>query len=132
MKAEQIIPAVVKGVILLIAAWALYFIWSERPATARVEIPPPPANVLVDVTTIQRATLHGYVSAYGTVVPGPAMNDQPAGGASISAPYSAVVESVLCAEGQLVKKGQVLFLLDARSVDPQRKLLEITARSMGR
>ena len=74
-------------------------------------------EVAVHVGKITRATLHAYVTAYGTVEPEPATRDKAAAGARIASPFAGVVNEVKCYEGQQVKKGDVLFRLDSRIAD---------------
>jgi len=78
----------------------------EKPETA----------VPVHVAKITRATLRGYITAYGTVEAEPP-GERPAASARVAAPVPGVVTAVKCAEGQHVEKGAVLFQLDSRAAD---------------
>lgn len=120
MAPPRLTAAIVKLVTLLIIAGALYFLWTERsPQTQsnEEESTVGPTNVAVQVGTIQRLTMHGYVTAFGSVQPSPASADQPAANASVSVPWAAQVAQVSCYEGQHVEQGQVLFTLDGRAAD---------------
>lgn len=74
-------------------------------------------EVPVHVGKITKATLHSYVTAYGTVEPEPATKDKPAAGARVASPFAGVVSEANCYEGQEVKKGDLLFRLDSRAAE---------------
>jgi membrane fusion protein (multidrug efflux system) len=71
-------------------------------------------DVGVHVGQIVRATLHRYVTAYGTVEPEPPGPGRPAGGAVIAAPTGGLLTEIACSEGQSVAKGALLFRFDTR------------------
>ena len=71
-------------------------------------------DVGVHVGQIARATLHRYITAYGTVEPAPPVAGRPAGGAIIAAPVGGILAQIACAEGQTVAAGTLLFRLDTR------------------
>jgi membrane fusion protein (multidrug efflux system) len=106
-------------VVLIICLGAVaglaWLVWFKR---AKPEEPekPPNTDVPVHVAKITRATLRGYVTAYGTVAPEPA-GERPAASARVSAFVAGVVTQVKCVEGQGVEKGAVLFQLDTRAAD---------------
>ncbi|MGD0614536.1 MAG: HlyD family efflux transporter periplasmic adaptor subunit, partial [Verrucomicrobiota bacterium] len=67
-----------------------------------------PTLVSVQTGKLKRATLHQYVTGYGTVEPAPATVNEPAAGASLAASIAGVVARVNVVEGQHVEKGDVL------------------------
>ncbi len=71
-------------------------------------------DVGVHVGQIVRATLHRYVTAYGTVEPEPPGGGKPAAGAVISAPVGGILAEIACTEGHAVERGALLFRLDTR------------------
>jgi membrane fusion protein (multidrug efflux system) len=71
-------------------------------------------DVAVHVGKIVRATLHRYVTAYGTVEPEPPGEGKAAAGAYLSAPVGGILADIRCAEGRPVERGTVLFRLDTR------------------
>lgn len=71
-------------------------------------------DVAVHVGKIVRATLHRYVTAYGTVEPEPPGDGRPAAGAYISAPVGGILTEVKCVEGRGAERGTLLFKLDSR------------------
>jgi membrane fusion protein, multidrug efflux system len=71
-------------------------------------------DVAVHVGKVVRATLHRYVTAYGTVEPEPPGDGKPAAGALISAPVGGILTEIRCTEGRPVERGAVLFRLDSR------------------
>jgi membrane fusion protein (multidrug efflux system) len=71
-------------------------------------------DVAVHVGEVARATLHRYVTAYGTVEPRPALDGAPAAGAMITPFVDGVVSSVEVVEGRRVARGTILFRLDSR------------------
>jgi membrane fusion protein (multidrug efflux system) len=73
-----------------------------------------PTDVAVHVGKIVRATLHRYVTAYGTVEPEPPGDGKPAAGALLSAPVGGILTEIRCTEGRPVERGGVLFRLDSR------------------
>jgi len=71
-------------------------------------------DVAVHVGKVVRATLHRYVTAYGTVEPEPPGDGKPAAGAFLSAPVAGILAEIRCTEGRPVERGAVLFRLDTR------------------
>jgi multidrug efflux pump subunit AcrA (membrane-fusion protein) len=72
------------------------------------------ADMAVHTGTIQKATLHRFVTAYGKVDPEPAMPGRAPADAEVASPVAGVVAHIDCLEGQRVKKGAALFRLDSR------------------
>ncbi len=116
-----ILAAVCGGIILTGASRALADA-DDKPAAEEKVV----TEVSVQTGKITAATLHGYVSGYGTVEPAPATADQPAAGAQLAAPSAGVVKIVNVVEGQQVSKGDVLVELNspavAAEVERQKKL----------
>jgi membrane fusion protein, multidrug efflux system len=90
-----------------------------------------PTIVTVQTGVLKLATLHRYVTGYGTVEPAPATAEQPAAGAQLAAPSAGVVAKVNVLDGQPVEKGAVLMELNsgtataesaAQEVERQKKL----------
>jgi membrane fusion protein, multidrug efflux system len=71
-------------------------------------------DVAVHVGKVVRATLHRYVTAYGTVEPEPPGDGKPAAGAYLSAPVGGILAEIRCIEGRPAERGAVLFRLDTR------------------
>ena len=71
-------------------------------------------DVGVHVGKVVRATLHRYVTAYGTVEPEPPGGGRSAAGAIISAPVGGILTEIACTEGRAVAPGELLFRLDTR------------------
>jgi membrane fusion protein (multidrug efflux system) len=129
------------GLIIVIIAAVAGLVWLILFKTAPhvEEEAKPDTEVPVHVGKITRATLRGYVTAYGTIEPEPA-GGQPAASARIAASVPGVVTAVKCAEGQRVEKGAVLFQLDSRAadvavafaeknLDRQKKLIQVDGTS---
>jgi membrane fusion protein (multidrug efflux system) len=115
--------------------WLVWF----KPAKPEEAENKPETEVPVQVGKLKRVTLHGYVTAYGTVEPEPA-GERPAASAGVSAFVPGVVTEVKCVAGQRVEKGALLFQLDTRAADVavdfaektverQQKLLQIEGTS---
>lgn len=102
------------GIVLILAIGAFVVFRLTRPAEEPAEIE---TDVAVHVTSIERATVHRFVTAYGTVEPSPAMNGQPAAGALITPFVDGVLASVEVVEGRRVAAGTVLFRLDSRMAE---------------
>src|SRR5437762_11091254 len=104
-----------KKIILLIlflgvCAALIWLVWL-RPVKLPEEEKKPEAEVPVHVAKITRATLRGYVTAYGTVEPAPKA------GARVAVSVPGVVTTVACVEGQRVERGALLFELDGRAAE---------------
>ncbi len=87
--------------------WLVWF----RPVRQPGEETKPEADVPVHVTTISRAVLRSYVTAYGQV------EAEPSASARVAPAVPGLVFVVKCVEGQHVDKGTVLFQLDSRAAD---------------
>jgi len=74
-------------------------------------------EVPVHVGKIILATLHDYVTGYGTVEPEPAGNGRPAASAKLTSPSAGVVMETSSEEGRQVKQGDLIFRLDSRAAD---------------
>lgn len=72
------------------------------------------ADMAVHVGTVGRATLHQFVTVYGSVMPQPAGARQVPADSEVASPESGIVAHIDCVEGQRVTKGTVLFRLDSR------------------
>ncbi len=129
---------VVIVICLAVVAGLTWLVWF-KPAKPEEPEKQPDTEVPVHVGKITRATLRGYVTAYGTVEPEPA-GERPAASARVATPVPGVVTEVKCVEGQLVDKGAVLFQLDSRPADVavdfaqktlerQKKLVQIDGTS---
>ncbi len=129
------------ALIVICLAVVVGLVWLVWFKPARPEEPEKKADteVPVHIGKITRATLRGYVTAYGTVEPEPA-GERPAASARVAASVPGVVTEVKCVEGQRVDKGAVLFQLDSRAADVavdfaektlerQRKLVQVEGTS---
>jgi membrane fusion protein, multidrug efflux system len=99
---------------IALAAALIWFVWLRSPVPG--EEAPVPTEVAVKVGKIARATLRGYVTAYGTVEPQPPGVRRGAG-AVISPSVPGVITLVRCTEGERVALGDLLFQLDSRAAD---------------
>jgi membrane fusion protein, multidrug efflux system len=97
---------VVAGIIAL-----LLFVLNREPEPSDDEVQ---TNVPVHVGTVERGTLHRYVTAYGYVEPEPPRGGRPAAGALLSPLIGGVLSEIDCVEGERVTRGSVLFKLDSR------------------
>lgn len=99
-------------VVLAALAGLAWLIWlkpeKHEEEEAKVE-----TLVSVHVAAIERATLHGYVTAYGVVAPAPA-GAQPAASARLMPAIAGVIANVKCVEGQKVERDALLVQLDSR------------------
>jgi len=89
----------------------------SRTGPASEDAEEPSTVVGVQVAPIVRATLREYVETWGTVEPEPASAQRHAAGARVAAPVAGLLSEVLCAEGERVSAGSVLFRLDTRVAD---------------
>ncbi len=105
---------VVTAVIVLAAALAAVVLFKALKPGGTGEGEDPAPDVAVHVGKIVRATLHRFVTAYGTVEPEPPGDGKPAAGAFISPSLGGVLSEILASEGRPVARGMVLFRLDSR------------------
>lgn len=91
---------------------------SGSPAAQSAE-KEPQAEVAVTLGTVVRATMHAYVTGFGTVEAQPAAVGQPAASARVGAAVSGLLALSTAVEGERVTKGSVLFQLDSRVADVQ-------------
>ena len=77
----------------------------------------PETEVAVKLGKLTRATLHRTVNAYAVIEPAHATKDQPAATVQLAVPSEGLVSEVRCAEGEHVKKGDVLLKLDTRTAE---------------
>ena len=96
--------------VLGIVAALVWLVWIRPIKSEETETPANP-NVPVHVGKITRATLRGYVTAYGPV------ETAPTASAHVAVAAPGVISEVKCAEGQRVEKGALLFQLDPRAAD---------------
>jgi membrane fusion protein (multidrug efflux system) len=102
------------GAFLILTVSGVTACQSKPPEAAATE---PEPEVSVTVAPIVSATLHAYVTGWGTVEPEPATEGRPAASARIAAPGSGLITAVLISEGQRVTQGTTLFRLDSRVAD---------------
>ncbi len=101
-------------VVLATALLVIVMVWILVKSHAGEKSEEVAADMAVHVGTITRATLHRFVTAYGTVEPEPAaMGRQPAD-AEVASPVAGIVARIDCVEGQRVTRGTILFHLDSR------------------
>jgi len=74
-------------------------------------------EVAVHVGAVTRATLHRYVQAYGQVEPEPPGPGNPPARAIIGAPAGGLLDRIECSEGERVRQGETLFVLDSRAAE---------------
>jgi membrane fusion protein (multidrug efflux system) len=74
-------------------------------------------DVAVHVGTVTRATLHSYVQAYGRVEPEPPGPGKAPARAVVGAPAGGLLARIECAEGEKVRQGATLFVLDSRAAE---------------
>ena len=112
------IKYLVGGIMLLCAAVGIFAIFKVRgPSGGEGDDESGgenvPTIVSVQVGALTNITLHGYVSGYGTIVPAPALANQPAAGGTLAAPTPGIVAKINVVAGQHVKKGDVLMELNS-------------------
>jgi membrane fusion protein, multidrug efflux system len=127
---------VITGLIILAVAAAAALILIKGLGHKAAEEEGVVTDVAVHVGKIVRATLHRYVTAYGTVEPEPPGDGKPAGGAFVSVPVGGILAEIRCTEGRPVQAGSILFRLDTRlaevAVSKAQKEFESAARTYER
>lgn len=113
--------------ILFVGGAGLYVLSRQAPGGQEESEPAIETIVPVEVAQIRRQTLHDYLWVYGSVIPNPGVAGAAPAGVGIRSPLNGIVTEVLCAVGQQVTKGRVLFVLDGRlaraAVDQAQKAL---------
>jgi multidrug efflux pump subunit AcrA (membrane-fusion protein) len=74
-----------------------------------------PTIIPVQTGTLKLATLHSYITGYGTIEAAPAIQNQSAAGGTLAAPSAGVVAQINVVAGQQVNKGDVLVELNSAS-----------------
>ena len=111
-------------ILLGVAAGVVRLVWFKGAEPDAAEAPVA-TEVPVHVGKITRATLRGYVTAYGLVEAEP-QGERPAASARVASSVSGVVTEVNCVEGQRVEKGAPLVQLDSRAADVAAAFAEKT------
>lgn len=106
---------VLTTLVVLILAGGIY-LWMHHAGapTAAADDDNIPTIVTVQVGKITRATLHGYVTAFGSVAPAPAGDGKPAASARVAPSAPGVVKTVWVSDGAQVRRGQLLVELQDR------------------
>lgn len=100
-----------------LAGIVLWWAWLRSPSQEHGEEEQHhDSEVPVRTGMVSKATLRAYVTAYGVVEPEPP-GDRRASNSKLAPPAPGVVTEVLCADGDRVPAGQVLFQLDSRAAD---------------
>ncbi len=86
--------------------------------------------ISVQVGTLELKTLHHYVTGYGSVTAAPATTSKPAASAAVAAPVSGVVTAVDVAQGQKVRRGQLLVTLNSQSMTESYAEREVARQKM--
>ena len=102
------------ALILIAAVLVAVFLIPKLKSKGGEESEEVAADMAVHTGTIQKATLHRFVTAYGKIDPEPAMPGRVPADAEVASPVAGVVAHIDCLEGQRVRKGAVLFRLDSR------------------
>ncbi len=111
MKPKPIILGII--IVLGVGLGVYALVKSHRATSGSGDEATVPTIVSVQTGALQRMTLHRYINGYGTVAPAPATADEPAADAPLAAPSAGVVAQVNVAEGQQVRKGEVLMTLNS-------------------
>lgn len=80
-------------------------------------VAPQSDGVPVHVGTVARATLHRFVEGYGRVEPAPPGSGVPPARAIIGAPAGGLLTGIECVQGERVRQGTTLFVLDSRAAE---------------
>jgi len=122
--------------ILLAGAGGVWWIFFGIPAQEQTAPPAIETVVPVKVGSVERRTLHGYVRAYGTVVPDPGTVEHTPASVAVTSPLESRVTEVFCRIGQQVEQGQLLFRLYDREArlaeEAARKYADIARKNMER
>jgi RND family efflux transporter MFP subunit len=98
------------AVVVLLAAVVVIKIVHGRSEEGESVVP----DMAVHVGKIARATVHRYVTVFGSVEPEPPWPGRPPAHVHVASPVAGIVAHVDCSEGQKVVKGTLLFRLDNR------------------
>ena len=118
MTSRRLIAALLAALAIGTGAYVLPRMQGASAADEEEEAPVRPI-VTVQVGTLERRTMHRFVTGYGEVEPAPATPQHPAAAAAVAAPVTGVVTAVRVVAGQHVRRGQVLVLLNSDSMTEQ-------------
>lgn len=116
--------AVLTVIALGLGGYGLYRL-SHGTASAAGTRKSPPEVVTVQEGHLRRMTVHRYVDGYGVVDAAPATPRTSAAAAAIAAPMTGVVTKVEVTAGQRVHRGQLLALLNSKSMTEQYVAQEV-------
>lgn len=114
MKPLRFVSFIIVFALLGVLAWFVFQHENEHEEEKEKKIE---TEVAVKVGKLTRATLHRTVNAYAVIEPAHATKDQPAATVQLAVPSEGLVSEVRCAEGEHVKKGDVLLKLDTRTAE---------------
>jgi len=122
--------------VFLAGAWGAWWLVTGWPASQETDESEIETVVPVEVGQIEQKTLHGYVQAYGTVVPDPGTGDRSPASVTVTSPLSSQITEVCCRIGQQVSQGQRLFQLYNRDAilaeDAVRQSAEVAQKNLTR
>jgi membrane fusion protein, multidrug efflux system len=110
--------SLITGLIILLAGIFIIVIITRllKPTTNQEneEVAP---EMAVHTAAITRATLHRYITAYGSVQPEPASENRLPASAQVASPVAGIIASINAVEGQHVSKNAIIIQLDSRIAD---------------
>ena len=119
------------SVVVLAAAAGAYGLLRSHADTSESDDEAPTASVIgVQVGALELKTLHQYVTGYGDITAAPATASEPAASAAVAAPVSGVVTAVDVAQGQQVRRGQMLVALNSQSMTESYAERELARQKM--
>lgn len=116
--------------ILAVVAGTYGLLRSRADASASDDAAPAQSVISVQVGALELKTLHHYVTGYGDVAAAPATASESAASAAVAAPVSGVVTAVKIAQGQQVKRGQMLVTLNSQSLTERYAEREVARQKM--
>jgi membrane fusion protein, multidrug efflux system len=124
MNRKQIIAAFI---VVLVGGVLYLFVRHAHRSAAESAEEEAATLVTVEVGRLRQATLHGFVTGYGSVLAAPADDSGPAATARVAPAVAGVVTRVVVSEGAQVEKGAPLVDLDARAAEVAVKYAEALA-----
>ncbi len=105
-------------IILLVVALGVYYLFQgKQDEPSEKQKSTIATEVGVHVGNISRSTLYGRIPVYGKVTPAVGSSDSPPAHITITAPAAGIVSEVICVEGRMVNKGDLLFHFDSRMAE---------------
>ncbi len=125
-------PILLASVAVLAAVAGTYGLlrWHADDSASDEQAPAAASVISVQIGALELKTLHQYITGYGNVTASPATAKESAASAAVAAPVSGAITAVDVAQGQQVRRGQMLVTLNSQSVTESYAEREVAREKM--